>query len=200
VRIVDISLPIGSTTPVYPGDPPIVIERLSETHGGDASALSRLSFGSHTGTHVDPPAHFIDGGATVDAISLDACIGSAFVLDLTDARGSIDGAAFDRVPSGTERLLLRTGGPLLGGATLTPDAARFAVERRFRLIGIDALSVAPLDAPGEVHRILLAARIVILEGLDLSAAPSGPTTLLCLPLKIAGGDGAPARAVLIYDG
>ncbi len=199
MRIVEISLPLGSSTPVYPGDPPVVVERLSAAGGGDQSALSRITLGSHTGTHVDPPAHFFEGGATVDVLPLDACIGPAFVLDLTNVPGPISAEVFDRVPDGTERLLIRCGGPMLGGAALTPEAAHVAVGRGLRLVGIDALSVAPIDAPGAVHRILLAGGVIILEGLDLSGAPAGPATLLCLPLKIAGGDGAPARAVLMYD-
>jgi arylformamidase len=199
VRIVDISLPLGPETPVYLGDPPVEIERLTKATGGDAFALSRLTFGSHTGTHVDPPAHFIAGGATVDVVRLDACIGPAFVLDVTDMPAIISVAALERIPIGVVRILFRTGGPPLDGAALEPDTAIALVERHLSLVGIDALSIAPAGAPGVVHRILLSAGIVILEGLDLTAAPNGPATLVCLPLKIAGGDGAPARAVLLYD-
>lgn len=199
MRILDISLPVGPTTPVYPGDPGVVIERISAAGSGDSYAVSRIALGSHTGTHVDPPAHFIPGAGTADAIPLDACIGPAFVLDVSSVDRSITAAALSSMPDGSERLLLRTGGPALGGPALTTDAARLLVNRRLRLVGIDALSVAPAEAPGEVHRILLSAGIVILEGLDLSAAPDGPATLLCLPLKVAEGDGAPARAVLLYD-
>jgi arylformamidase len=199
VRIVDISRSVGPTTPVYPGDPPVLIEPISAAGGGDSYALSRVSLGSHTGTHVDPPAHFIPGAATVDAIPLEACIGPALVLDVSAAGRRISAAALASIPDGTERLLLRTGGPALGGPALTAEAARLLADRRLCLVGSDTLSVAPAEAPGEVHRILLDAGAVILEGLDLAAAPAGPATLLCLPLKIADGDGAPARAVLLYD-
>lgn len=161
--------------------------------------MSRLTLGSHTGTHVDPPAHFIPGGASVDRVPLDACIGSAFVLDLPGAEPEIGVPALAALPEGTVRVLLRTGGPPLGGRALTAGAARALVRRGVRLVGIDALSIAPAASPGEVHRILLEAGVVILEGLDLTAAPVGAATLVCLPLKIAGGDGAPARAVLIYE-
>ena len=199
MRIVDISLPLGPETPRYPGDPPVEVIRISEANGGDTFALSRLSLGSHTGTHIDPPAHFIAGGSTVDALPLDACIGPAFVLDVTDMRDMISVDALERVPEGVVRVLLRTGGPPLGAIGLSQETARAFVERQVRLVGIDALSIAPFATPGEVHRILLSAGIMILEGLDLTVAANGPATLVCLPLKIAGGDGAPARAVLLYD-
>jgi arylformamidase len=103
------------------------------------------------------------------------------------------------VPEGAVRVLLRTHGQPFDAIALTSETARALVERRVRLVGIDALSIAPFAAPGEVHRILLSAGIVILEGLDLTDAATGPATLVCLSLKIAGGDGAPARAVLLYD-
>lgn len=197
--MIDISLALGPDTPIYPGDPPVVIDRLGDATGGDSFAVSRLSFGSHAGTHIDPPAHVVAGGATVDAIPLDACIGPAFVVDVTDMPKLISVAALDRIPDGIARILFRTSGPPLDGAALAPETAVALVERNVRLAGIDALSIAPATTPDEVHRILLSAGVVILEGLDLTAAPNGPATLLCLPLRIAGGDGAPARAVLLYD-
>lgn len=199
MRIVDISMSLGPETPVYPGDPTIILERVSEAEGGDSYALSRLTLGSHAGTHVDPPAHFIPDAATADTIPLDACIGPCLVLDVSMGNGPMQAPAVEAVPVGTERLLLKTGGPAIGGRALSEAAARALVRRGLRLVGIDALSVAPADAPGGVHRILLAAGIVILEGLDLTAAPAGMATLLCLSLKLMAGDGAPARAVLLYD-
>jgi arylformamidase len=199
MRIVDITRPLGADTPVYPGDPPIVIERLSESGDGDTYALSRLTLGSHSGTHVDPPAHFIPGGASIDRIPLDACIGPAVVIDLSGQSGPISPAALGPLPDGTERVLIRTADPPLGGRALEPATARYLVERGLRLVGIDTLSIAPPDSPGEVHRILLSAGLVVVEGLDLSVVPPGPAVLICLPLRIAGCDGAPARAVLLYD-
>ena len=199
MQLIDISLPLSPETPVYPGDPPVRVERLSEARGGDSFALSRLTLGSHAGTHVDPPAHFIPGGATADQLDLSACIGPAIVLDVSETTGPITPAELAALPDDAERVLLRTGRPSRQGQdrSLCPDAARALVQRRVRLVGIDALSVAPAEAPGEVHRILLAAGAVILEGLDLTHAPPGPYQLICLPLKVIDGDGAPARAVLI---
>ena len=196
MRIIDISLPLGTGTPVYPGDPPVRVTRLSEADGGGSYALSRLTLGTHSGTHIDPPAHLIPGGSTVDQLDLSACIGPAFVLGLS-GDGLIAPADLDAVPDGTERLLLRTGGPPIGGRALGAEAASRLVQRGLRLVGIDSLSVEPADTPGTVHHLLLGADIVILEGLELALAPTGPSTLICLPLRIAGGDGAPARALLI---
>jgi arylformamidase len=95
VRIVDISLRLGPETPCYPGDPPVEVTRISEATGGDTFALSRLSLGTHTGTHIDPPAHFVAGGDTVDAVPLDACIGPAFVVDVSDMRDMISADALE---------------------------------------------------------------------------------------------------------
>jgi len=195
MRIIDITLPLGTMTPVYPGDPTFALERLRKAEGGDTYALSRLTMSSHAGTHVDPPAHFEPGGATAEAVSLDTCIGPAIVLDVAAAGGTIAPEAIASLPAGAERVLLRTGGPPIDGAALSEAAARSLIELGVRLVGIDALSAG---SPA-VHHILLQAGVVILEGLDLSAAPSGPATLLCLPLKLAGCDGAPSRAVLVYE-
>jgi arylformamidase len=205
MTIIDISLPIGPDTPVWPGDPPVLLEPVARIEAGDPADVSRLVLGTHTGTHVDPPAHFLPGTATVDALPLDVLVGPAVVAHFPVA--PIDRAALESpsVPERTTRLLLQTGGD---AGALTPDGARCLVERGVRLVGADTLSIEPAsDGPGvrgcppeeqyPVHRILLGAGVVIVEGLDLSAVVPGSYQLVCLPLRIAGGDGAPARAVLI---
>ena len=196
--IIDISRPIGPETPAWPGDPAVVVEPLSRVEAGAVAAVSRLALGTHTGTHVDPPAHFLAGGATVDALPLDVLVGPAVVADLT-AAGPIDAARLAaQVPGdGTSRVLLKTGA---ADGALTPEGAAWLVERGVRLVGADTLSIEPETRDYPVHRILLGAGVVIVEGLDLSAAAAGRYQLLCLPLRISGGDGAPARAVLIPDG
>jgi len=196
--IIDISMPIGPDTPVWPGDPPVVMEPVARVAAGDPADVSRLTLGTHTGTHVDPPAHFLAGGATVDALPLDVLVGPAVVADLT-AAGPIDAARLAaQVPGdGTSRVLLKTGA---ADGALTPEGAAWLVERGVRLVGADTLSIEPETRDYPVHRILLGAGVVIVEGLDLSAAAAGRYQLLCLPLRISGGDGAPARAVLIPDG
>ncbi len=189
--MIDITTPLGPDTPVYPGDPPVELTPLSDANGVDRFALGRLTLGTHAGTHVDAPAHLLPGAATVDQLSLDTLIGPAWVARLPLGR-PVTAADLGAVPSGTERLLLHT-----GGAPLTEEAARGLVARGVRLAGIDGLSIAPRDNPAPVHRILLEAGVVIVEGLALTDVPPGGYTLVCLPLRVTAGDGAPARVVLL---
>jgi arylformamidase len=212
-RLVDVSVSISPDLPTWPGDPPVVVEPAKRIAAGDAANVSLLSMGSHTGTHVDPPSHFLEGGGTVEELEPDVLMGPAWVADLPGRTGEIGATELEAagVPAGTERLLMKTSnsGSLVAGATvrdefacLSAEAARWVVERGFRLVGVDYLSVERADAPKEhpVHRILLEAGVVIVEGLDLSEAPPGPCELLCLPLRLAGGDGAPARVFLRIEG
>jgi arylformamidase len=188
-RFIDVSLPIGNPSiPAYPGDPEVRVSPALRIERGDPGNVSALAMGTHSGTHVDPPAHLIPGGVTVDNLPLDAMVGKALVVE-PEALGSL--------PPGVERVLLRTAG---SETRLSVTQAQQFVERGVRLVGIDALSVEPEENPGHpVHHVLLEAGVVILESLNLSEAPPGSYTLLCLPLRIEGGDGAPARAVLIAD-
>jgi arylformamidase len=204
--IIDISRPIGPDTPVWPGDPPVAVEPVARVAAGDPADVSRLALGTHTGTHVDPPAHFLPGGATVDTLPLDVLVGPALVADLSGSAAPIDARRLDSLdlPPDTVRLLLKTeagAGPGRGMVgTLVADGAHWLAERGVRLVGVDTLSIEPATSTYPVHHILLGAGVVIVEGLDLSAAAAGPYQLVCLPLRITGGDGAPARAVLIPPG
>jgi arylformamidase len=190
---------------VYDGDPPVAIERVKDIGRGDLANLSRMELGSHTGTHVDAPLHFIDGAAGADLLPLGALIGPAAVVDASGAPGDIDAAALAalEVPA-TERLLLRTRNEELRERDafssdfvgVAEDAARELVAMGVRLLGIDYLSIAPFGDPAPTHRALLEAGVVVVESLDLRAAPPGRYDLICLPLRIEGGDGAPARVLL----
>jgi arylformamidase len=187
---------------VYPGDPEVNVDLVRSIADGDDADLSHLDLGAHTGTHVDAPRHFLAGAAGADALPLDVLIGAAWVADATGVSGDVDLAALDAldVPPGTERLLLRTRNSALWAreafspefASVAPDAASALVERGIRLVGIDYLSVGD----PETHRTLLGAGVVVVEGLDLRRAPIGACRLICLPLRLVGLDGAPARAVL----
>jgi arylformamidase len=202
----DITLPIHEGMITYPGSPPTRVRPHSSIAAGDDANVTELSFGSHTGTHVDAAHHFIDGGETVDELPLDRLIGAARVVELPADVTAI-GAAELRA-AGLEdatRVLLKTrNGELLGRndfaedfAHLTADGAQYLVGAGVQLVGIDYLSVEAFDAEEPAaHRILLERRIIVVEGLDLRAVPAGPCELICLPLKIAGIDGAPLRAVL----
>jgi arylformamidase len=195
--IIDISRPVGPDTPVWPGDPPVTVEPVARLEAGDPAAVSRLALGTHTGTHVDPPAHFLPGGATVDQLDLDVLVGPALVVDLTATPGPVAPDRLAALAAGHSRLLLKTGA---ADGVVTAGAARRLVEGGVRLVGVDTLSLEPATGGYEVHRLLLSAGVVIVEALDLSAAPAGEYQLVCLPLRITGGDGAPARAVLIPAG
>jgi arylformamidase len=191
---------------VYPGDPPLEMSRVRAIARGDAANLTHLSMGAHTGTHVDAPAHFIEGAATLDRIPLDRFVGDATVLDLR-GRKAIDAAVLSRhsIHPG-DIVLFKTDNSALwqregfqeGFTYLTRDAGEYLAERRVKTVGMDYLSIEQFGSSTfAVHKILLGQEILIIEGLDLSAVGSGPYLLSCLPLNLQGVDGAPARAVLM---
>jgi arylformamidase len=208
--IYDLSVPLSSGIPTYPGDPEIEIQDWSSLSKGDAANVSLLRFGAHSGTHVDAPAHFIEGAARVDALPLDVLIGEAEVLDVPNDLKSID-LSFVRAhyQSGIKRVLFKTRNSVLWKrsgsrfeqqyAYLDLEAATHLVEQGVRLVGIDYLSIEQFKQEGHpTHRALLSKGVVIVEGLNLNDVPAGKYELICLPLRISGGlgDGAPARAVL----
>jgi len=213
LRIYDVTVPISEKMPVWPGDPPVKIERVSELAGGAPFNVSRLELGSHTGTHVDAPFHFVQKGQTVDRLPLDVLVGPALVLDLEDMPGRtiqpLDLAGL-HPPRSATRLLLKTRNSNLWAdrqnefeqeyVHLDAKAAAWLVRRGVRLVGVDYLSIEAFHSTTyDVHHTLLEAGLVVIEGLDLSAVPAGPCQLVCLPLKIEGGDGAPARVLVIRD-
>ena len=211
-RTIDVSLAIGPDLLVWPGNPGVSITPSSRISQGGSSNVSEIRLGSHTGTHIDPAFHFLDGGATAEDLPLDVMMGSATVADLRGTAGQIGPDVLEELALGDEvtRLLLRTDNSALWSADplsfpdeyvcLSPEGARWVVDHGLRLIGIDFLSIEARGAPGHpTHRTLLEAGVVILEGLDLSRVDAGVYTLVCFPLKVAGGDGAPARAVLLED-
>ncbi len=209
MKIFDISLSIAPNLPVWPGDPEVVFSQTMSLEAGDVANVSHISCCVHTGTHVDAPCHFINGGATVDQLPLDVLIGPAYVGNLPDVV-EVSPADLEqmKIPHHMLRLLLRTRNSELWahGTTefipdyvaLTPQAAEWVVDRGIRLVGVDYLSVQRFrDPEPTTHRTLLAAGVIILEGLNLSNVPAGLYQLICLPLKLVGSDGAPARAVLL---
>ncbi|MDX6269456.1 MAG: arylformamidase [Acidobacteriota bacterium] len=213
--IYDISVAISpDTTPTYPDDPAIEIVSWAAMSRGDAANVTFLHMGAHTATHVDAPAHFIEHAPQVSALPLEVLIGEARVVELGDEVREIDaGCVAAHVPAGTTRVLFKTRNSNFwhdDGKTfredfthITADGARALNERGVRLVGIDYLSVEKFKSETfETHTTLLAAGVVVVEGLDLRGVAAGVYELICLPLKIAAGsgDGAPARAVLrTYD-
>jgi arylformamidase len=209
VQLIDISIPIRPSMIVYEGDPSVWLERVRDMASGAICNVSRLDCGVHTGTHIDAPVHFIDGGAGIEATPLHALIGPAYVIDATPCERDIDGAMIDalHIPPGTERLLFKTRNSALWDASefssdfigLTASAAAVLIDRGIKLVAMDYLSVAPAADPAPTHIALLTAGVVILEGIDLRAVDPGAYQLICLPLLIPGSDGAPARAILMRD-
>ncbi len=203
MSFIDISVPLSPRLPAFPGDPAIQVERAGVA--ANPFHLTRLSLGSHAGTHIDAPAHLLGEGATVDAIPLEWLIGPCRVVDLRGRKGAIAAGDLKVLPlAGVRRLLLRTDNSELWQRPgfcedyvgLAPDAANYLTALGIRLVGIDYLSIEPPGEASAVHRILLGAEVVILEGLNLAGAPAGDYELLCLPLNLTGIDGAPCRAVL----
>lgn len=206
VEWIDISLPLTSGMAHWPGDPPVLIERISDLAQGDEATVSAMSMGCHTGTHMDAPLHYLPRGAGLDSMPLAAVMGPSRVLEIRDPRQvTPEELRPHRIRHG-ERILLKTGNSALRRhrdsfsedfVSLSPEAAGFLAARGIRSLGIDALSVGGMGAAGgKVHRLLLAGGVWIIEGLDLSGVEPGRYRLVCLPLKIPGSDGAPARAVL----
>lgn len=205
MKLYDATLSIHEKMVVFPGDPPFKTEPVSRIQKGDDFNLTRISMGTHLGTHVDPPAHFIEKGATADQVSLETLVGPGVVADLKGC-SQIDRCALEKASIvDTTRVLLKTdNGPRLlessfhqAGVYLTEDGARYLVENRVRLVGIDSLSIENPGNPGSpVHHLLLEAGILVVEGVHLLEIPPGEYEIFCLPLKIKGADGAPARIIL----
>jgi arylformamidase len=206
MKIYDVTVAISNDLPVYPGDPPIKIERTQSLEKGDIARVSSLSFSTHIGTHVDPPYHFMKDGVSLDRAPLEVFVGPARVVDVGEA-ASIDAellSTFDL--EGVSRLLFKTRNSRFWRETtefqkdfvyLETDAAEALVARGLKLVGIDYLSIEKFgfDEP-TTHWTLLGNDVYIVEGLDLSAIAPGDYELICLPLKIKDGDGGPARVIL----
>jgi arylformamidase len=208
MKIYDITVPISENMPIYEGDPKVKIEVSSSIAKGDAANVTQLCFGSHTGTHVDAPGHFIDGTRKVHQLDLEKLVGDCRVVEIEKDAAAIEPRHVENLET-VERVLFKTRNsdfwnePETGFRTdftyITPEAARVLVEKNVKLVGIDYLSVEKFGSSDfATHIALLEKEIVIIEGLDLREVPAGDYELICLPLKVVSptGDGAPARTVL----
>lgn len=209
MTIIDITLGISPDLPVWPGGPGIVLEQVESMDRGAHANVTRLAMSAHTGTHVDAPHHFLNDHRTVEHLPLDILTGKCFVLDLSGNDGHCDSRDFQTadIPVGTVRLLIKTRNSARwhagekdffpGFLGVTEDGAQWLVEKGIKLVGIDYLSIAPFKQSVPTHTVLLMAGIIALEGINLSSVEQGEYDLYCLPLKLIGSDGAPARAILI---
>jgi arylformamidase len=205
-RLVDVSVLLAPGIATYPGNPTFEITPVNRIAAGDAANNSRLVMGTHTGTHVDAPKHFFDDRPGVEAMPLDLLIGRARVIDMP-VRGGITAKHLEGAGLREDiRVLLRTPNSALWNTKepfhqeythITGDGAKFLVDQGVKVVGVDYLSVEKFHMPGHpAHHALLGAGVVIIEGLNLSDAEPGIYEMYCLPLRIDGADGAPARVVL----
>jgi arylformamidase len=209
MTIYDISLTISPSMPVWPGDAPVELTLAQAMDRGDAVNVTKLSMSAHTGTHVDAPHHFLNDHRTADGLPLEVLTGPCYVTQLPDEVGEISAEVLDRMSfgAGTTRLLFGTSNSKFWAngdekfqedyVSVSEDGAEWLVAHGIQLVGVDYLSVAPFSDGTPTHTILLEAGVVIVEGLNLSQVPRGFYNLYCLPLKLSGADGAPARAILV---
>jgi arylformamidase len=206
-RYVDITVPlIPGRVPLYPDDTDLDVTRVQARAGGGSANVSKLVCSLHCGTHIDGPVHFFDGEPGVEAVEMEELIGPAWVADASSTTAMLDAARIEQlqIPDGTARVLFKTSNSALWNdprfvedfVAVTADGATALVKRGVRLVGIDYLSIAPYQDPAPTHEVLLRAGVAIVETLDLRAVEQGPWHLTCLPLRIPGVDGAPARALL----
>ena len=209
MEIFDITLPISPELILWPGDAPLILEKVASMDKGAHANVSRLSLSVHTGTHVDAPHHFLNDGRTVETMPLAVLTGPARVVLIPDEVNTIDAAVLNGagIPAGTERVLFKTRNSSLWQrgekkfhadfVSFSSGGASWLVGHAVKLVGIDYLSISPYKNSVPTHRVLLQAGMVILEGVDLSSVPPGSYDLYCLPLKLVGSDGSPARAILV---
>ncbi len=204
-RWLDISSPLHAGMPHWPGTAPLQVQAEKTLAAGDRCNSSRVAMDLHMGTHIDAPSHFLPGGTTVDNLDLDLLAGPAWVADMATVPAvSAATLAATAIPAGTRRLLLKTANsqraldaPFSSDYVgLTVSGAQWVVEHGITLVGIDYLSVAAYDEADEVHRVLLARGVVLLEGLTLAAVDQGPYELFCFPIRFSGLEAAPVRALL----
>lgn len=177
-----------TTAPLYPGDPEVRLEKISDMHFGDVYNNSVIHACVHTGTHMDAPCHFLEEAGDATSIPLSVGMGDCCVIQ---ANGTLVGEQLEKYLWMTPpRILFK------GDVHLSQSAAFVLIDAGVKLVGVEGTSVAPPDSEAEVHRLLLSSGVAVLEGLDLSAVSAGQHKLLCLPLKIAGADGVPVRALL----
>lgn len=204
-KLLDVSVALTSGLPVYPGNPGFELQPIKRIADGASSNVSRLVMGTHSGTHVDAPRHFFDEGVGVDALPLDLLLGRTRVVEVTK-RGGIGAAELAEAGLREDiRVLLKTSNSALWNGEgfhadythLTEAGARYLVDQGVKVVGIDYLSVEQFKKAGApAHRALLSQGVVIIEGLNLSEADPGMYEMYCLPLRITGADGAPARVIL----
>jgi arylformamidase len=202
---VDVSVPVRDGMVHWPDDPPVRIGLASSIAGGDAANVTEVAMSAHTGTHMDAPRHFLPDGAGIDALPLGVAMGPARVIEISDPDAVTAEELAGHDLATAQRVLLRTRNSDrewwredfdAGFVHIDPAAAELIAGADVRMVGVDYLSVGGMESGAETHRALLGAGVWIIEGLDLSDVGAGDYDLVCLPLRLMGSDGAPARALL----
>ncbi len=211
MKIRDITLTLSPDMPFWPGDPALKLERVRKIEEGANSNSSELTMRVHTGTHVDAPVHFTNGEAGVETLPLSVLIGFCCVIEIPEEEKVISKEVLQKVylPQNCQRILFKTRNSQYWAqgvkdfqpdfVGISEDAALFLVERGCQLVGLDYLSIAPYKNSRPTHEAFLKHNVIVVEGLDLSKVGEGYYSLFCLPIKLEGSDGAPARVVLIDE-
>lgn len=205
MKLIDVTVPLDANLPLYPGNTPFTIEPIKRIAQGDSSNVSSLHMSAHAGTHVDAPRHFFDAGAGADTLPLELLCGRARVVEVASRKGIGPEELAGLDLSEDIRLLIKTHNSRLWGSAefhadyvgVTEAGARYLVERGVKVLGVDYLSVEEFRKPGApAHHVLLGGGTIVIEGLNLRDVEPAVYELFCLPLRVVGADGAPARVVL----
>jgi arylformamidase len=205
MKLIDVSVPLDENLPNYPNNTPFSLEPIKRIARGDSSNVSTLHMSAHAGTHVDAPRHFFDAGIGTEALPLEMLIGRSRVVELITRKGiTADDLALVDLSEDVRVLIKTHNSRLWGSAEFHPDysgvsesGAKYLVERGIKLVGVDYLSVEEFRKPGApAHHVLLGAGVIVIEGLNLGDVDPGIYEMYCLPLRVVGSDGAPARVVL----
>jgi len=205
MKLIDVTVPLDANLPTYPGNTPYSLEAVKRIARGDSSNVSTLHMSAHCGTHIDAPFHFFDTGSGAEGLALEMLVGRARVLEITSRKGvgAEDLAAANL--SEDIRVLIKTSNSRLWGSPdfhqdfvgVSEAGAKYLVEHGIKVVGVDYLSVEQFKNPGApAHHVLLGAGIIVIEGLNLRDVDPGVYEMFCLPLRVVGSDGAPARVVL----
>jgi len=205
MKLIDVTVPIDASLPNYPGNTPFTLEAIKRLARGDSSNVSTLHMSAHTGTHVDAPRHFFDNAPGVEALPLEMMLGRTRVIEISSRSGIGAEQLADLDLSDDVRILFKTSNSRLWGSPdfhtdytgVTASGAEHLIAHGIRVVGVDYLSVEEFKKPGApAHHVLLGGGAIIIEGLNLRDVDPGIYDMLCLPLRVVGADGAPARVVL----
>jgi arylformamidase len=205
MKLIDVSVPLDANLPTYPGNTPFSLEPMKRIANGDSSNVSTLHLSGHAGTHVDAPRHFFDAGLGVEALPLEMLCGRTRLIEVTSRKGISAEDLSAANLSEDVRVLIKTHNSRLWGSSdfqkdfvgVTESGAKYLVEHGIKVVGVDYLSVEMFKAPGApAHRALLGAGTIVIEGLNLLDVEPAIYEMICLPLRVVGADGAPARVIL----